>query len=109
MITDDDIEKALDFLRDNGRKAAKAAAERIYMIEFRKVVKSQLMREQIGNPLAAQERDAYADERYVEHLKAMRTAIETDEYYGWMKTSAEAKIEAWRTQQANHRAEGKIG
>lgn len=108
MITDDDIEKALDYLRDNGRKAAKAKAERIYMIEYRKVVKSQIMRENDDKSIGAQEAIAYSDPRYIEHLKVMRDAIESDEYFDWMRVSAEAKIEAWRTQQANYRAEGRV-
>lgn len=108
MISDDDIEKALDYLRDNGRKAAQAKAERIYMVEYRKVVKSQIMRENDDKAIGAQEAIAYADPRYVTHLKTMRDAIENDEYYDWMRVSAEAKIEAWRTQQANARTQEKL-
>lgn len=103
MIDDNDIDKALDYLRDNSRKAAQAKAERIYMVEYRKVVKAQIMRENDNVALGAQEALAYSDSRYVEHLKAMRTAIEEDEYFGWMRTSAEAKINAWQTQSANNR------
>lgn len=108
MITDDDIEKALDYLRDNGRKAAKAKAERIYMVEYRKVVKAQLMRDSDDKALGAQEATAYSDPRYTAHLKVMRDAIEEDEYFDWMRVSAEAKIEAWRSQCANNRVMEKI-
>ena len=104
MITDDDIEKAVSYLRDNAGKAAKAKAERIYMEEYRKVVKAQIMRENDDKALGAQEAIAYADARYGQHLKTMKDAIEADEYHKWMLTAAEAKIEAWRTQQANERA-----
>jgi hypothetical protein len=104
LISDDDIEKAVDYLRDNGPKAAKAKAERIYMEEYRKVVKAQIMREHDDKALGAQEAIAYADPRYAQHLKTMKDAIEADEYHRWMLTAAEAKIEAWRTQQANTRA-----
>lgn len=108
MISDDDIEKALDYLRDNASKAAKAKAERIYMEEYRKTVKAQIMRENDDRALGAQEAIAYADARYTQHLKAMREAIEADEYHRWMLVAAEAKIEAWRSQQANQRAMGKV-
>lgn len=77
------------------------------MEEYRKVVKAQIMRENDKAPLGTQEAIAYMDPRYDQHLKAMREAIEKDEYNRWMMTAAEAKIEAWRTQQANARAEGK--
>jgi hypothetical protein len=104
MISDDEAERALDFMRDNARKAAQAKAERIYMMEYRKSVKSQIMRENDDKPLGAQEAIAYADARYLTHLKAMREAIEADEYYDWMRVSAEAKISAWQTQSRNQRA-----
>lgn len=107
MILVEEIEKALDYLRDNARSAAQAKANRIYMEEYRKVVKGQIMRENGTLALGAQEAIAYADPRYKQHLEAMETAIEKDEYNRWMMTAAEAKIEAWRTQQANARAEGR--
>lgn len=109
MISDDDIEKAVDYLRDNSSKASKAKAERIYMEEYRKVVKAQIMREHDDKPLGAQEAIAYADPRYKQHLEVMRDAIEKDEYHRWMLTAAEAKIEAWRTQSSNSRAMNKLG
>ena len=54
-------------------------------------------------PVAAQEREALADERYLDHLSALRIAVEDDEKMRWLKAAAEAKIEAWRTQAANQR------
>lgn len=107
MITDEDIDKAVEYLRVNARAAAQAKANRIYMEEFRKVVKAQIMREQSNLALGAQEAVAYADPRYTQHLQAMQAAVEKDEYNKWMMVAAEAKIEAWRTQQANARSEGK--
>jgi hypothetical protein len=89
MIPESDIEKALDYMRDNATKAAKARAERAYMEEYRKVVKAQIMRENDDKALGAQEAIAY---------------VEADEYNRWMLTAAEAKIEAWRTQCSNQRA-----
>ena len=107
MITELDVERAVDYLRDNARKAGHAKAERIYMEEYRKTVKAQIMAERNNLKLGEQEREAYADPRYIQHLQAMREAVEADEYHRWMMVSAQAKIECWRTQQANARAEGK--
>ena len=45
FISDDEIDRALDYLRDNARDAAQARANRIYVEEYRKVVKAQLMKE----------------------------------------------------------------
>jgi hypothetical protein len=108
MITDDEAEKAVDYLRSNARAAAQAKANRVYMEEYRKVVKSQIMREQGAMPITAQETVAYADPRYIQHLKALQEAVEKDEYMRWMLAAAEAKIAAWQTQSANTRAVERI-
>ena len=103
MITDDEAEKAVDFLRDNARKTAQAKANSEYMQEFRKVLKARIMREHAEMPLGAQEREAYADPRYDLHLKSLQTAIEESEYQEWMMAAAESKISAWQTQSRNTR------
>lgn len=104
FITDDDIEKALDYLRDNAAEAAKARAERLYVVEYRKVIKAQIMQEHNGKSAAIQERDAYADPRYLRHLDAIREAVEIDEKHQFLRAGAAAKIEAWRSMSANHRS-----
>ena len=108
MIADDDVEKALHYLAGNARKAAQARADRIYVEEFRKVLKAQIMKERAEETLGAQERDAYSDPRYLKHLEAIRDAVRDDEYHRFMRATAEAKIEAWRSQEATRRAEGKM-
>lgn len=103
MITDQDVEKALDFMRDNASKAAQARAELAYMDEFRKVVKGQIMRENATLPIGAQEAIAYADQRYVSHLEASKQANFEDARLKFMLEAARAKIDAWQTQSANNR------
>ena len=103
MITDEQAEKALDYIRDNADKAAEARANRIYMEEYRKSIKATLMSEHIREPVNAQERHAYSDPRYIQHLQAIKEAIKLDEQHRWMMTAAEAKLEAWRTMSANNR------
>lgn len=104
MITDDKAEGALSFLHTNARKAAQVRAEAIYMQEYRKVIKAQIMREEPDKPEHVREARAYADPRYIKHLDAMKTAIENDEYMRWMRVYAESTIAAWQTQSANSRS-----
>lgn len=104
FISEQEVEKALDYLRDSAASAAKARAERIYVEEYRKVIKSLLMKEAGGNTAVTQERDAYANPRYLQHLEAIREAVELDERLRFLRVAAEAKIEAWRTQCSNERA-----
>ena len=103
MIDETDIEKALDFLRDNAEEAAQAIANRIYMEEYRKTVKAEIMREHVDKPVNAQEREAYADGRYRAHLEAMQMAIYEAEKIQFLCKAAEAKIKAWQTFSANAR------
>lgn len=103
MISEDDIERAVNWLRDNAEPAAKARAEREYLQEFRKTLKAQLMRQFSDLPLAAQEREAYAHPLYEQHLEALKYAIEADERMRWLQSAAEVKCSAWQTQQRSLR------
>lgn len=104
------IFRSLDFIRDNATAYAKAKAERVYLENFRKSKKALLMRaaEMRGHKTAAiQEREAYADEGYIEVLAALQVATEKEEALRWLMTAAEAKIEAWRTIESTRRAEAR--
>jgi hypothetical protein len=109
MITDDQVDKALEYLRTNASKAAEARAHKIYMEEFRKTVKAQQMAKCINIPISAQEREAYSSPDYIQHLQAIKEAVYQDEFHRWGMVAATSTIEAWRTQNANRRSEGKIG
>jgi hypothetical protein len=104
MITDEQVERALDFLRDNAEDSAKARAHRIYLEEFRKSLKAQVMSEHLAEAIGAQERYAYNDIRYRNHLEALKQAVYDDERLRFLRGAAEAKIEAWRTMCSNQRA-----
>lgn len=109
MISEAEVEKACAWLRDNSAEAAKARAERIYLEEFRKSKKALLMKKHLSEPVSAQEREAYADEEYQDFLKGLKEAVERDEHSRFMRQAALAKIEAWRTQEANRRGMDKLG
>jgi hypothetical protein len=102
--------KALDFIRDHAPLYAKAKSERIYLEEFRKSKKALLMREAelVGHKTAAmQEREAYAHPDYIAVLDGLRAAVEEEERLRWLIVGAQAKIECWRTIEANRRAEAR--
>ena len=102
-LTDDDVETAFDWLRENASAAAKAKAERVYLEAFSKSLKSLLMQEHHNLAVSAQERDAYADVRYVKHLEALKEAVFQDEKIRFLREAALAKIDAWRSWSANER------
>ena len=91
------LDKAVDYLRDHAGDYAVAEAQLVYMTELRKTVKAQLMRDfeiHGHKTTAAQEREAYADQRYVQHLLALQQAVEQREKSRWLMVAAQARIEA---------------
>ena len=108
MITDQQAEAAVAYLRDHAEAAAKARAERLYLDEFSKHLRAKLMSDcPPGMAVGAQERDACASEEYAAHLDGLRAAIEADEKHRFMREAAMAKLECWRSQSANLRGMGK--
>ena len=103
MINEEDVRKALEWLVSSADKAAEARAHRQYLEDFSRTIKAEIMSEHMDEPVNAQERHAYADGRYKIHLEGLRVAIKEDERYRWLKDAALAKLDCWRTQQANLR------
>jgi hypothetical protein len=98
--------KVVEFLLKNAGKYAKAKSERIYIEEFRKSKKALLMQmAQLKGveTMAAQERDAYANEEYQELLEGLRTAVEVEEKLRWQMVAAQLKISIFQTESANNR------
>ncbi len=108
MITEEEIEKTLDWLVKNATPAAKARADRLYLEQWLKSQKAVLMKKSGQESAAAQERDALAHAEYLRTLEVYRDAVVEDERYRWLNTAAEVKIEVWRSEQANQRAQGKL-
>lgn len=110
MIDDTKLEAALDWLKDNAAKAAKARAERVYLEEWIGSIRAQLASKAIeaGKSASAAEIEAKAHPDYQAALKGYREAVEADELMRWHRTRADAVIEVWRSNQANLRAQGKI-
>ena len=105
---DIDPNDAIEYIFKYGKRHAKAKAERIYLEEYRKSLKAILMKRSLENTANAQEREAYSDPEYTQHLKALQAAVETEEEIKWGLIAAQARIEVFRTQSANDRAMDKV-
>lgn len=107
MIYEADVEKAVDWLRDNAAEAAKARAERLYLEAWVKTVLAQEAEKADGSSAAQRESIARTRPAYMAALQGYREAVEADERHRFLRDAAEAKIEAWRTMESTRRAEGK--
>jgi hypothetical protein len=108
MISDEEIERALDWLVKSAEKAAVARANRLALEDYKKVVLAQQMIASKAATQSGKEAEAYASDAYVAHIKAAEAAVTEDELYRWRQKTADQKIEAWRTMSSNNRAQGKI-
>lgn len=103
MISEADVERALDWMRDNAEPAAKAKAERIYMEQYLKSVEAELCAEKAGASVKAQENYARTHASYKAQLQAIKEAVHQEEALRWLMIAAQAKVEVWRSQSANNR------
>jgi hypothetical protein len=106
-----DPQAAVDYMIAKASEYAQAKANRIYLEEYRKSLKSQLMKDALvgGYEAAnAQEREAYSNPAYKQHLLALKEAVGTEEKLRWMLIAAEARIEVWRSQEASKRTEHRM-
>lgn len=102
-----DPNEAVDYILRNGKAFAKAKSERVYLEEYRKSLKAILMKRSLENAVNAQEREAYSHDEYVALLKGLKDAVEIEEKLRWDLIGAQARVDIWRTQQANNRNEMK--
>lgn len=99
--------KAIQYLIDTAPLYAKAKADRIFLDEYRRSRRAQLMSQAGTEVLGKQETYAYAHADYVGILEGIREAVEKEENLRWMMTAAQARIEVWRTEQYSARIEMK--
>jgi hypothetical protein len=102
-----DPHKAVDYIIVHANKFAQAKAKRVYLEEYRKSLKAILMKRSMESAIGAQEREAYSHDEYIQLLDGLRAAIEAEEKLRWDLIAAQARVEIWRTEQANARAEGR--
>ena len=108
IVTEETVQKSLDWLVANAPVSAQARADREYLEAFTRTLRAALMEEKSSEPLGAQERYANAHKDMKVHLLGLKAAIFEDERLRHLTAAAETKIEVWRSEQANARAQGKI-
>jgi hypothetical protein len=104
LVSDAEVEKALDWLRDNAAEIGEAKRLAIKAEHMLKHVKALAMKQHGELPVSAQEREALASPQYVD---ALSLAAETAGEFERLKSLREAaalKIEVYRSASANYRA-----
>ena len=101
-----DPNKAINYITQNAGVFAKAKADRTFVENNLRVVKSELMNQEEGT-LGNKEAYSYAHPRYKQQLEALREATQLEEEMLWMMKAAMARVEVWKCQQFTARAEMK--
>ena len=83
---------------------AQAKADRIYLEEYRKTLKAQLMKASGVDSIGAQEREAYAHDDYLANLEGLKEAVRKEETLRWRLVTAQVSLDVWRSQEASARA-----
>ena len=97
MITTDQVQKALDYLKSTDQEAARAKALVEALQESRKSVKAQCFLESDGKSNQAKEAEAYSNPMYLAHLEKLENAIMDFETLKNRRKSAELQIMLFST------------
>ena len=111
MITDKQLEWAMDILIDRESQAAKARAAHEHMSDLDKVVLAKLTNDAPSDLKSAASRETWAraHDTYENHLDQKRVLAEMDYKLRDRRSAANAIVEAWRTEQSNARASSRVG
>ena len=104
LVSDADVEKALDWLRDNAVEIGEAKANTIRAERMTKHIKALEMKKYNELPVSAQEREALASQAYLKALENEAIAAGKFEEMKSLREAAALKIETWRSASANYRA-----
>lgn len=107
MISEQDIEKALTYLRTSVEDASQAKSDMILTEGWIKTTKANLMANSGLSSVAAQEVLALSHKDYKTAVEAYAEAVRIFTYHQMKRESALAWIEAWRSQEASNRANDK--
>lgn len=100
-----DPNKAIKYIQENAQAYANAKGTRVHLESFLKTVKAQLMSDSDEKTLGAQEAYAYSHGRYIDQLSALKEAVIQEEYLRYMLKAAELRIEVFKVDAYNMRAE----
>ena len=107
MISEEQAEAAVIFLRDSAEKAAAARGNVALLEQMLKVTRAKLKSKSTVKTDSGREDEALASEEYLEIVRGYQAAVEEDAVYRMKREAAIARLEAWRTQSSNLRGMGR--
>jgi hypothetical protein len=105
VITDKQVEDALDYLRDSAKAAAVARSQSKTLEKYVNVVEAEQKSVHRSSSNAASQDMARASPEYKQAIEAWGEAVRRDAEFTMLREAASSRIEAWRTMCSNARAE----
>ena len=104
IVTEAEVEAALDWLRDNAAAIGKAAERSRGAANMIKHVEALCFKMSEGKSAEARKADARTTDRYVDAITEDAIAYGEHERMKALREAAAMKIEVWRTQSSNFRS-----
>ena len=104
LVSEAEVEKALDFLRDWAKELGAAVEEARYREHMVKVTLAFAMKEKSDLPVNAQEREARTSQSYLDACKSDAQAAGKLATLKALREAAALKLEVWRSASANYRS-----
>ena len=107
-MTSIDPNKAINFIIENAPKFAEAKSQRVYLENFLKVKKAQLMQDCKNEPVSRAESYALAHPDYLIIVNGIKIAMLEEEKLKYFLEAARLRAEIWRTTEASNRNQDKV-
>lgn len=104
LVSDEQVELALDWLRDNAAAIGEAKRQAVQTEKMVKHIEALTMKMHSQLPVSAQKREAQASAAYKLAILAEAEAAGAYESMRSLREAAALKIEVWRSSNANYRA-----
>ena len=102
-MTSIDPNKAINFIIENAPKFAEAKSQRVYLENFLKVKKAQLMQDCKNEPVSRAEAYTLAHPDYLLIVEGIKIAMLEEEKLKYFLEAARLRAEIWRTTEASNR------
>ena len=104
IVSDEDVGRALDWLRDNAVMFGDAKERLMLATSMVKIVDALEFKRSDAKTAEARKADARTSDRYMNAITEEAKAAGSFETMRALRDAAEAKIEAWRTESSNYRS-----
>lgn len=103
-----DPNKAIEYIIDNAPKYAEAKANRIYLENYLKVKKAEIITKSNESSVSKAEQYALAHPDYKQLLDGLKVAVMQEEHIKWWLEAARLRVEVYRTQEASNRNQERV-